>query len=74
MMVAPSQDLLDKFRREIDDKADVLDPSGDHYWKDITLGWAIANGLSPNSDYTDEEAATNAHNFALYVRYQTDMA
>jgi hypothetical protein len=75
LSIKPSDALLEKFRTEVHDKASIIDPDNELYWKEITLGWALAQGLDGSVEWeTDEEAKNNAHNFALYVRYWTDMA
>jgi hypothetical protein len=56
--------LLHEFKKEVTDYSDSIDPEGEEYWKSLTLGWAIAKGL-------EHEAARE---FAIYVRYNTDLA
>jgi len=56
--------LLPVFKAEIHDRASEIDPSSEQDWFSITLGWAIAKGLTPDE----------AHAFALHVRYKTDLA
>lgn len=51
------------FKTEVDDKATEVDPSNSQDWFSITLGWAIAKGLSPE----------DAHEFAIHIRYNTKL-
>ena len=51
------------FKTEVHDKQDDIDPGSDYYWYEITLGWAIAKGLTPN----------DAHAFANHIRYYTEL-
>lgn len=57
-------DLLYLFKKEVHDLADDVDPSFEEDWKSLTIGWAIAKGLEPEA----------AREFAIYVRYNTDLA
>jgi hypothetical protein len=57
------ESLIDQFKTEVSDRADDVDPSSDHDWFSLTLGWAIAKGLEPEP----------AHTFAIYIRYHTDL-
>lgn len=60
-----SQDeLLESFRREVTDRAAEVDPDNEQDWFSLTLGWAVAKGLTPE----------DAHKFATHVRYHTDLA
>lgn len=56
--------LLAVFKAEITDRATEIDPNQEQDWFSLTLGWAIAKGLSPDT----------AHSFATHVRYHTDLA
>ena len=56
--------LLALFQSEVHDRADRVDPAGEQDWFSLTLGWAIAKGLSPES----------AHDFAIHVRHKTNLA
>jgi len=55
--------LQAKFKSEVSDRAAEIDPSDEQDWFSLTLGWAIANGLSPDE----------AHSFASHIRYHTDL-
>jgi hypothetical protein len=55
--------LLDQFKSEVHDKSDQIDPFSEEDWHSLILGWAIGKGL------TIEEA----HVFANYVRYETNL-
>lgn len=54
--------LIEKFKSEVSDKSDDIDPSSED-WYSLTLDWVISNGL-------DE---VDAHKFATYIRYQTNL-
>lgn len=56
--------LLALFQSEVHDRADRVDPTNEQDWFSVTLGWAIAKGLTPES----------AHDFAIHVRYKTNLA
>jgi hypothetical protein len=55
--------LADLFRVEVHNKASEVDPQIEENWYSLTLGWAIGKGISPE----------DAHTFATYIRYKTDM-
>lgn len=55
--------LLEQFRKEVHLRAGEIDPENSQDWYSLTLGWAVGKGLS----------AEDAHTFATYVRYQTDL-
>lgn len=56
-------DLKITFKKEVSDEASTIDPSQEQDWYSITLGWAIAKGLS----------FEDAHEFARHIRYETDL-
>lgn len=56
-------DLVLLFKSEIADRANLVDPSNEQDWFSLTLGWAIAKGLTPDE----------AHEFASFIRYKTDL-
>ena len=56
--------LLALFKTEVSDYAKKIDRDNEHCWRSLTLGWALAKGMTP--------ARANA--FAIYVRYNTDLA
>lgn len=56
--------LLREFKKEVTDYSDSIDPEGEEHWKSLTIGWAVAKGLEPEA----------AREFAIYVRYRTDLA
>jgi hypothetical protein len=56
-------ELVKKFKTEVHDKAKQVDPEQEEDWKSLTIGWAIAKGLTTKS----------AREFALYIRYQTEL-
>ena len=55
--------LIRDFKKEVNDKAETVDPSNQLDWFALTMGWAIGKGLDPN----------DAHTFATYIRYRTDL-
>jgi hypothetical protein len=52
--------LLKLYKKEIDDRASIIDCSNEQNWFSLILGWAIAKGLDPD----------DAYNFASYIRYK----
>lgn len=58
-----NQELIELFKTECHDRADEIDPANEMDWYCLTLGWAIAKGLSPS----------DAHGFALHIRYKTEL-
>jgi len=56
--------LLKKFDKEVFSKSKKIDPYSEHYWLSLTVGWALANGMTPD----------DANEFASFVRYHTDLA
>ena len=56
--------LVPLFKTEVADRASEIDPSSEQDWFSITLGWAIAKGLS----------VEDAHEFATHLRYGTSLA
>jgi hypothetical protein len=59
----PSYDLLLQYQKEIWDRREDVDPSNEQDWFSLGLGWAIAKGLTPEE----------AHEFSIYIRYNTEM-
>lgn len=55
--------LVQQFKREVHNNAEAIDLSDGQDWYSITLGWAIGKGLSP----------AEAHAFALFIRYDTEL-
>lgn len=51
------------FKSEVHDKASEIDEDSSQDWFSLTLGWAIAKGLSPE----------HSHYFARYIRYYTNL-
>jgi len=58
-----NQELIELFKTECHDRAGGIDPDNIQDWFSITLGWAIAKGLSPD----------DAYDFASYIRYSTEL-
>lgn len=69
---APTEEMVAKFKAECHDRSHLIDPSNEEDWKSLTLGWAVANGMDPDPELGDPD--NNAHNFARYMRYHTDLA
>ena len=63
----PASGCLDttiaKFKDEVYDRAEEIDPGSGQDWFSMTLGWAIAKGMEPEL----------AHAFATYIRYDTEL-
>lgn len=55
---------LAAFKEEVTDRASDVDPDNEQDWGSLTLGWALAKGMTPNE----------ANEFATFVRYNTDLA
>lgn len=51
------------FKKEVTDRAKEIDPSGEEHWGSLTLGWAIAKGMEPDT----------AYRFATHIRYKTNL-
>jgi hypothetical protein len=60
---AMNEELIELFKTECHDRASQIDPDNSQDWKSLTLGWAIAKGLSPD----------DAWDFALHIRYKTEL-
>jgi hypothetical protein len=56
-------ELTEKFRLEVYNRAGLLDPNNDLCWYSLTVGFALGNGLSPDA----------AHEFATHIRYHTEL-
>lgn len=54
--------LLKQFHDEISLKASEVDEASNQDWFSLSLGWAIAKGLSPEK----------AHEFSIFLRYDLD--
>jgi hypothetical protein len=55
--------LIALFKTECHARASEVDPDNCQDWFSITLGWAIAKGLSPD----------DAYEFASHIRYRTEL-
>lgn len=51
--------LVLAFIDEVSAKRHDIDPTNAHNWYSLTLGWALAKGLTPR----------DAHEFACYLKY-----
>lgn len=54
-----ANELVQKFKTEITTRAKEIDPGEEIDWFSMSLGWAIANGLT----------ITEAHQFSIWLRY-----
>jgi hypothetical protein len=57
------EELIELFKAECHDRATEIDPDSEEVWSSLTLGWAIAKGLSPEE----------ARDFAIHIRYHTEL-
>jgi len=57
------KDLEKLFKKEVLDRAKEIDFHNEYHWLDLTIGWALAKGLSPEGSKV----------FANYIRYHTDL-
>ena len=55
--------LKNLFKKEVDNRSGEIDPDNEYCWLSLTIGWAVAKGLSPE----------DAQRFGSYIRYQTDL-
>ena len=55
--------MIKSFEIEIHNNSKEIDPCNEHHWLALTYGWAMGKGL-PIEDALD---------FALYIRYYTDL-
>jgi hypothetical protein len=55
--------LVKQFEKECHDRGAEIDPGDELCWRSLTVGWAIAKGLSPD----------DAGEFACYIRYSTPL-
>lgn len=53
----PDVGMLALYKAEIWDRQKEIDPSDEHDWESIALGWALAKGMTPD----------DALRFASYV-------
>lgn len=63
MTTHDKEDLVSQFKTEVDDLGKEIDPSNEQDWFSLTLGWAIGKGLN----------IEDAHDFAIFIRYETDL-
>lgn len=52
-----------KFSTEVLHRKNIIDPYNSEDWYSLALGWAIAKGATPEE----------AHKFAKFIRYYTDI-
>jgi hypothetical protein len=57
------EELVLLYKSEINDKAIEIDPNNEYDWFSLTMGWALAKGLSP----------IKALKFSSYIRYETEL-
>jgi hypothetical protein len=53
-----------QFALEVSKHSAEIDPGNEQDWYSLTLGWALAKGFFP----------TQAHAFAMHIRYDTKLA
>lgn len=58
-----NEQLIQLFKTECSDKASEIDTDSSQDWFSLTLGRAVAKGLTPEA----------AYNFAVHIRYKTDL-
>lgn len=58
------KEFLKIYQKEINVRAEEIDPDEQFDWRGITLGWALGKGM------TIEEA----DRFSRHIRYKTNMA
>ncbi len=58
-----AQKYIDMFKTECHDRGKKIDKDNEQDWLSLTYGWAIAKGMSIGK----------AYDFALYIRYHTDL-
>lgn len=63
LMYSPDEKMIAAFKTDVSDRATEVDPDNEQDWFSLTLGWAIAKGLTPR----------NAHSFACHIRYSTNL-
>jgi hypothetical protein len=63
MTVRQRNALEKRFKEQVHDKAQAVDKEGELDWHSLTIGWALAHGCN----------ASDAYNFATYIRYHTDL-
>jgi hypothetical protein len=57
------EELIEPFKTECHSRAGEIDAENSQDWYSLTLGWAIAKGLSP----------ADAQDFAVHIRYKTEL-
>ena len=57
------EDAEKLFKAEVSDREKEVDPDQEQDWFSLTLGWAIAKGMAPDE----------AHDFAIHIRYETEL-
>lgn len=55
-----NEELALLFKEEVCDRSKEIDSSEEQDWFSLSLGWAIAKGLTPDA----------AWDFAIFVRYE----
>jgi hypothetical protein len=58
-----NEQLIELFKTECSDRASEIDTDSSQDWFSLTLGWAVAKGLTPEA----------AYDFAVHIRYKTDL-
>lgn len=60
---ADKQRWAELFKTECSDRSDEIDKDQELHWLALTVGWAIAKGIS----------IPDAHDFASYIRHSTNL-
>lgn len=58
-----TEELVKLFKTEVNDRSEEVDPNSEEDWFSLSVGWGLAKGLSPEQ----------AREFAIYLRYSTDL-
>lgn len=59
----PPQDLLDRWKANVYDKGEQVDPFAEEDWHSLAVGWALGSGVAPSK----------AVNFADYLQAHTNL-
>lgn len=57
------KELTALFKAEASDRGAEIDPDDEYDWYSLTIGWALAKGLTPDE----------AVKFSIYIRYSTEL-
>jgi hypothetical protein len=62
-MKEASKKYIPDFKKEVTKRTEEIDPNSELDWLSLTVGWAIAKGMTP----------FDAKEFAIYLRYHTSL-